>query len=175
LNPPALLGKKQTFRSLKYMQVFPARGQHIFAVRVYYEDTDFSGLVYHANYLRFFERARTELLRELGVDQVALFTEAGLGFVVRSLHIDYLKPARMDDYLRVGTYVERLGGASVELVQVLWRDEEKLTQGKVRLALIAGGRPQPIPADIRAMLGNIRGTPDEGARADAAEGHDNDR
>jgi acyl-CoA thioester hydrolase len=142
------------------MQVFSAPAPHMFPVRVYYEDTDFSGLVYHANYLRFFERARTELLRELGIDQVSLFAGAGLGFVVRSLQIDYLKPARMDDYLRVETRVERLGRASVELAQMLCREEERLALGKIRLALIAGGRPRPFPADIQAKLGDIRGVSD---------------
>lgn len=142
------------------MQVPSARAPHMFPVRVYYEDTDFSGLVYHANYLRFFERARTELLRELGIDQVALFASAGLGFVVSSLQIDYLKPARMDDYLHVGTFVERLGRASIELVQVLYREEERLARGKIRLALIAGGRAQRLPADIHGKLGHIRAAGD---------------
>jgi acyl-CoA thioester hydrolase len=138
------------------MQVPSARAPHMFPVRVYYEDTDFSGLVYHANYLRFFERARTELLRELGIDQVTLFATAGLGFVVSSLQLDYLKPARMDDYLHVGTSVEWLGRATVELVQVLYRDEQRLALGKIRLALIGDGRPQRFPSDIHAKLGRIR-------------------
>lgn len=130
----------------------PSQPPHQFPVRVYYEDTDFSGSVYHSNYLRFFERARSELLRELGVDQLALFETAGLGFVVRSLHIDYLKPARMDDYLRVETGLEKLGRASVDLLQTLWRDADRLAVGRVRLALVAGGRPQPLPA---ALLGKL--------------------
>jgi acyl-CoA thioester hydrolase len=130
---------------------------HKFPIRVYYEDTDFSGAVYHANYLRFFERARTELLRELGVDQVALFEAAGLGFVVRSLHIDYFKPARMDDHLRVETSLDRLGRASIELIQALWRDTEQLAIGQIRLALVGRGRPRPIPAEIYCKLKNIAG------------------
>ncbi len=131
---------------------------HIFSIRVYYEDTDFSGTVYHSNYLNFFERARTELLRDLGVDQVALFDRTGLGFVVRTLHIDYLRPARMDDFLRVETHVERLGRASVDLTQALWREADKLAVGKIRLAIVARGRPQPIPADIYAKLERFRAT-----------------
>ncbi len=129
---------------------------HKFPIRVYYEDTDFSGAVYHSNYLRFFERARTELLRDLGVDQVALFDRTGLGFVVRTLHIDYLRPARMDNSLRVETHVERLGRASIDLVQTLWREAEELAVGKIRLAIVARGRPQPIPADIYAKLESFR-------------------
>ena len=142
------------------MQASSAHAPHVFSIRVYYEDTDFSGLVYHANYLRFFERGRTEMLRELGIDQLALFTCNGLGFVVRSLQIDYLKPARMDDCLEVATFGARLGGASVELVQQLCRDGEKLAQAKVRLALIGGGRPRPFPAGIRAKLGRAFAAPD---------------
>ena len=126
--------------------------QHTFPTRIYYEDTDFSGAVYHANYLKFFERARSEFLRDLGVDQVALFEKAGLGFVVRSLQIDYLKPGRMDDQLRVQTVIARLGRASIELDQVLWRDAERLCAGKIRLALVGRGRPQPLPADIYDTL-----------------------
>jgi acyl-CoA thioester hydrolase len=136
---------------------------HIFSIRVYYEDTDFSGTVYHASYLRFFERARTELLREFGVDQMALFEAAGLGFVVRSLHIDYLKPARMDDHLRVETSLDRLGRASVDLIQALWRDTEQLAISQIRLALVARGRPRPIPADIYGKLENILDTHNPGS------------
>lgn len=130
----------------------PAASPHIFAVRVYYEDTDFSGAVYHANYLRFFERARTEFLRALGVDQFALFAREGVGFVVRSLHIDYLKPARMDDHLRVETMVERLGRASIEVCQGLWRADEELAIAKLRLGLVGQGRPRQFPADLYAKL-----------------------
>jgi acyl-CoA thioester hydrolase len=139
-------------RSAAPLQASFTAASHNFPVRVYYEDTDFSGAVYHANYLRFFERARTELLRELGVDQVALFDADGLGFVVRSVHIDYLRPARMDDSLRVETRVAQLGRASIDLEQVLLRDTETLTRGKIRLGLVAQGRPRPIPAGIYAKL-----------------------
>jgi acyl-CoA thioester hydrolase len=136
------------------MTDMPARPHHI-SIRVYYEDTDFSGAVYHANYLHFFERARTELLRDLGVDQVALFEKEGLGFVVRSLAIDYLKPARMDDCLRVETVLDRLGRASIELSQSIWRAHEQLATGKLRLGLVGMGRPRPIPADIYGKLESI--------------------
>src|SRR5438552_8870890 len=83
-------------------------GRHVMTVRVYYEDTDFSGIVYHANYLRFMERGRTNYLRLLGVDHRALFEAAereapGFAFVVRSMQIEFLKPARMDDLLEIST------------------------------------------------------------------------
>jgi acyl-CoA thioester hydrolase len=126
--------------------------QHFFPIRIYYEDTDFSGGVYHANYLKFLERARSEFLRELGIDQVALFEKKGLGFVVRTLTVDYVKPARMDDQLRVETTVARLGRASIELDQVLWRDDERICVGKLRLGLVGQGRPQPLPAEIYDIL-----------------------
>jgi acyl-CoA thioester hydrolase len=126
--------------------------RHLFSIRVYYEDTDFSGAVYHANYLKFFERGRSEFLRDLGVDQVALFEKKGLGFVVRTLTIDYLKPARMDDDLRVETIVARLGRASIELDQILWREDERICVGKIRLGVVGQGRPQPLPAEIYAAL-----------------------
>src|SRR3954464_7844624 len=93
-------------------------GRHVMAVRVYYEDTDFSGIVYHANYLRFMERGRTNYLRLVGVDHRALFEEAqaeapGFAFVVRSMQIEFLKPARMDDLLEIVTEPEEVKGASI--------------------------------------------------------------
>src|SRR5437660_9568893 len=99
-------------------------GRHVMPVRVYYEDTDFSGIVYHANYLRFLERGRTNYLRLLGVDHRALFDEAareapGFAFVVRSMQIEFLKPARMDDMLEVETAPQEVEGASVLLDQIV--------------------------------------------------------
>src|SRR3974390_2176746 len=95
-------------------------GRHIQHVRVYYEDTDFSGIVYHANYLRFMERGRTNYLRLLGADHRALFEETeqeapGFAFVVRTMHIEYLKPARMADVLEIVTEPEEVKGASILL------------------------------------------------------------
>ena len=93
-------------------------GRHVMSVRVYYEDTDFSGIVYHATYLRFMERGRSNYLRLLGADQHSLFAEAeaeapGFAFVVRSMQIEFLKPARMDDVLEVATTYEEIKGASI--------------------------------------------------------------
>src|SRR5271169_4391504 len=104
-------------------------GRHVLTVRVYYEDTDFTGIVYHANYLRFMERGRTNYLRLLGADQRALFEAAekeapGFAFVVRSMTIEFLKPARMDDLLAIVTAPDEVKGASMTLQQKVLRGEE---------------------------------------------------
>jgi acyl-CoA thioester hydrolase len=122
-------------------------------VRVYYEDTDFSGVVYHANYLRFLERGRTELLRATGVDQSTLHgSDEGLSFAVRRMTIDYLKPARMDDVLTIETRAEEVRGASLVIAQRVLRGAEVLVTADVRVAAIARGRPARIPDDLRALL-----------------------
>jgi len=129
---------------------------HCLTIRVYYEDTDLAGVVYYANYLRFIERGRTELLREAGVDQVALKRDRGLVFVVRSLTIDYLAPARFDDLLEVRTTVTRLRGASVEMAQEVWRGADCLVRAAVTIACMdAAGRPQRLPAEVRGGLGHF--------------------
>jgi acyl-CoA thioester hydrolase len=132
-------------------------GRHHVEVRVYYEDTDFSGVVYHANYLRFMERGRTNHLRLMGHEQHALFAEAqtetpGFAFVVRSMQIDYLKPARMDDVLEVVTWPVEVKGASIILAQEVRRGEHLLVKAQVRVAFISEGRAQPIPKALRALL-----------------------
>ena len=132
-------------------------GRHVQPVRVYYEDTDFSGIVYHANYLRFMERGRTNYLRLLGADQRALFEEAaaeapGFSFVVRSMQIDFRKPARMDDILEVVTTPVEVKGASIVLHQRVDRDGEMLVEATVQVAFISGGRARPIPKALRIMM-----------------------
>ncbi len=123
-------------------------------VRVYWEDTDAGGVVYHASYLRFMERGRTELLREKGVDQRVLLAERGLSFVVASMNIRFRAPARLDDELDVVTILKDLGGASLVLDQKVVRGDEILVSAEVICALIAReGRPSRIPAEIRAKLG----------------------
>jgi acyl-CoA thioester hydrolase len=129
---------------------------HRLALRVYYEDTDFAGVVYYANYLRFIERGRSEALREAGIDQVALKRDLGLVFVVRSLSIDYLAPARFDDLLEVRTTVTRLGGASVEMGQEVWRGADCMVRAVVAIASMDGsGRPRRLPAGVRGGLGHF--------------------
>ena len=126
---------------------------HRLALRVYYEDTDFSGFVYHASYLRFMERGRTELLRGLAGDQSDLHREAGgLVFVVRRMAIDYLKPARMYDALVVETATRELRGASMHLVQTVTRDGEILVQADVVVACVRGGRAIRLPDSLRRAL-----------------------
>ena len=130
---------------------------HILPIRVYYEDTDLSGMVYHANYLRFMERGRTNHLRLMGAEQHALFAEAqaespGFAFVVRSMHLDYLKPARMDDILDVVTWPFQVKGASITLSQEVRRGGDVLVKAQVRVAFISEGRAQPIPKALRTLL-----------------------
>ena len=132
-------------------------GRHVLTVRVYYEDTDFTGIVYHANYLRYMERGRTNYLRLIGADHRALFeaTEReapGFAFVVRSMNIEFLKPARMDDILHVVTEPEDVKGASVTVRQRVMRGEELLVEAHVRVAFISGGRARPIPKPLRIAM-----------------------
>ena len=127
--------------------------KHSFAVRVYYEDTDLAGIVYYANYLKFIERARTEWVRELGIDQVRLKEEADIVFAVRRVEADYLSPARFDDVLTVETTPSAVTGARIVLEQSVLRDGAKLFEARVTLvALTAAGRPARLPADVRARL-----------------------
>lgn len=124
---------------------------HRFSLRVYYEDTDLAGLVYYANYLRFIERARSEWVRELGIDQVRLKAERGLVFAVRRLEADYLSPARFDDRLTVETTAEAVTPARIVLRQRVLRDEAALFDARVTLvALAEDGRPTRLPAELRA-------------------------
>jgi acyl-CoA thioester hydrolase len=126
---------------------------HRLAIRVYYEDTDFAGVVYYANYLRFIERGRSEALRDLGIDQAAMKRDLGLVFIVRKLTVDYISPAVFDDVLEIRTRVARLRGASVEMVQEVWRGEACLNRAAVTIACMDGaGRPQRLPGDIRSRL-----------------------
>jgi acyl-CoA thioester hydrolase len=127
---------------------------HLLTVRVYYEDTDFSGVVYHASYLRFMERGRTELIRDLGIDQRELFDGgAALAFAVRSMRIDWLKPALMDDPLTIETTPVDMRGASMTLRQRVLRGEEELVAAEVKVVCIGGGRARRIPDALRSKLG----------------------
>jgi acyl-CoA thioester hydrolase len=127
---------------------------HILPVRVYYEDTDFSGLVYHASYLRFLERGRTDFLRLAGVDQSTLHAEGeGLIFAVRRMTLDFLRPARMDDVLVVETHTREVRGATILIGQRILRAEEALLTAEVTVACLGGGRPRRIPDGLRAALG----------------------
>jgi acyl-CoA thioester hydrolase len=133
-------------------------GRHVMPVRVYYEDTDFSGIVYHANYLRFMERGRTNFLRLLGADQRGLFEEVakeapGFAFVVRAMTLEFLKPARMDDIILVTTAPTEVKGASITLQQTVTRGDDLLVEARVRVAFVSGGRARPIPKALRVAMG----------------------
>jgi acyl-CoA thioester hydrolase len=121
-------------------------------VRVYYEDTDFSGRVYHASYLRFLERGRTEWLRGRGFAHRDLAVTSGVAFAVRSLQIEYLAPATMDDLLVVETSVAAARGASIEFQQRVLLGDKELVAATVLVAAIRGGRPVRIPADLRRLF-----------------------
>jgi acyl-CoA thioester hydrolase len=128
-------------------------------VRIYYEDTDFTGVVYHASYLRFFERGRSEYLRALGFHNGALYADAtsALAFVVRRLTIDYLRPARIDDLTLVETILTEVRGASFCVSHQISRDDIVLARAEAKLATVAGGKPKIMPAPMRAALSaNIR-------------------
>jgi acyl-CoA thioester hydrolase len=132
-------------------------GRHVMTVRVYYEDTDFTGIVYHANYLRYLERGRTNYLRLIGADQRALFEAAqaeapGFAFVVRSMSLEFLKPARMDDLLEVVSAYEEVRGASIAMHQRILRAGELLLEARVRVAFVCEGRARPIPRPLRAAM-----------------------
>ena len=127
--------------------------RHRFKLRVYYEDTDFAGIVYYANYLRFIERARTEFVRSLGVDQGALKRKAGQVLVVKKLTSEFLVPARFDDVLFVETQLLECSGARIELQQDIYRDSELLFMSRVSLACVnEQGKPVRVPEEIKSGL-----------------------
>jgi acyl-CoA thioester hydrolase len=138
---------------------FVAEPQRI-DVRVYYEDTDFSGVVYHASYLRFLERGRTEFLRARGIEHRGIFAEGGAGgfhFVVRAMTIEFLRPARMDDMISVVTNLSAVRGASIEMGQQIRRSDDVLLTAKVKIAVVAEGKAQRIPGEILAKFKAVRG------------------
>ena len=129
-------------------------GLHRLAIRVYYEDTDAGGVVYHARYLNFAERARTELLRALGIEQSQLRRRFGMVFAVRDCALEFRRPARFDDLLEVRSCLIEMSGASLRAVQSIWRGGELLVDVKVRVAALGdSGRPTRIPEPVRAALG----------------------
>src|SRR5207302_3966121 len=129
-------------------------GRHCMQVRIYFEDTDSGQIVYHANFLRFMERGRTNYLRLLGVNQQALLEETrnnapGFAFVVRSMTIDFLKPAVLEDLLDIVTVPQEVRGASIGLLQECRRGGDLLVSARVRVAFISGGKAQRIPKALR--------------------------
>ncbi|MCU4161007.1 tol-pal system-associated acyl-CoA thioesterase [Acidiphilium sp. AL] len=135
-----------------------AGGVHRFGLRIYFEDTDAGGIVYHANYLRYAERGRSEALRALGVPHAEMIRTHGRMFVVHRAEIDYERPARLDDRLIVATHVKGIAAARVTLEQVIWREAAALARVHLVLACIdaATGRPARLPGPVRDALVRMR-------------------
>lgn len=129
---------------------------HQMPIRIYYEDTDSGGIVYYANYLKYAERARTELLRTLGIESGQIMGEFGVGLVVRRCHAEYLKPAVLDDEVIIETTLQKIGGASIALRQIVTRDGCELVQMDVELGCLhlKIGRPVALPKNVRYALEN---------------------
>lgn len=129
--------------------------EFVLKVRVYIEDTDAGGIVYYVNYLRYMERARTEMLRSLGFGKAGA-NPGGLQFVVRSAEVKYLAPARLDDELEVTAQVMRLGGASLDFIQQIRCSEQLLCEGRIGIACVEGAslRPKPVDAAMKRALVN---------------------
>jgi acyl-CoA thioester hydrolase len=123
-------------------------------LRVYWEDTDAGGVVFFANYLKFFERARTEWLRALGFGQQQLRTDTGAVFVVADTSVRYLTPARLDDELEITVHIVDAGRASLSLSQQAWRDGELLAEGRIRIGCVDAGtfRPRRIPNELLELI-----------------------
>ncbi|WP_439119391.1 tol-pal system-associated acyl-CoA thioesterase [Marivita sp.] len=126
---------------------------HELPIRVYYEDTDMGGIVYYANYLRYIERARSDWVRSLGVDQNAMREKDGVVFVVRRVEADYLKPAKFDDELLVRTVVKAVTGVRLIMSQEVIRGDDLLFQAEVTVVCVGeGGAPARLPANIRRRI-----------------------
>ena len=129
-------------------------------VRVYYEDTDAGGIVYYANYLKFFERARTEWLRAIGVDQHALLQEHGAMFVVKNVAAEYHAPAKLDDVLKLTLSIEKLGRASLQFVQQAWNGEQLLNTARVKVGCVDSAlRPRAVPDVVAARMRGAESSP----------------
>jgi acyl-CoA thioester hydrolase len=131
-------------------------GGHVLPIRVYYEDTDFSGIVYHGAYVRFFERARSDFLRLIGIHHIEMAEGthgASLAFAVKTMTLDFQKPARIDDILKVQTRLTEYKGARVRLDQLIFRGDELLVSAAVTVAIISSqGRPARLPPILAEKL-----------------------
>ncbi|MDA0368664.1 MAG: tol-pal system-associated acyl-CoA thioesterase [Proteobacteria bacterium] len=131
-------------------------GIHHLPIRVYYEDTDAAGIVYYANYLKFIERARTDMMRLLGVTHSHMASHDALSFIVRSCAVKYRKPARLDDGLDIRTRIQRIRGPVLDVLQDVHRDDDLLVSTDLRIACMDGeGRVQSLPSRISAAFGRI--------------------
>lgn len=131
-------------------------GAFVYPLRVFYEDTDAAGIVYYANYLKFIERARTEMMRAAGINHSSMRESEGVIFIVKRCALDYHKPAQLDDWLEIHTRVTALKGASLEAEQSVLKEGELLVNAELRLACIhESGTPARFPADLRAALESL--------------------
>jgi acyl-CoA thioester hydrolase len=154
---PRHLEERSTGASRRTHNADPTPFSHRFPLRVYHEDTDAAGMVYHANYLKFAERGRSEMLRSLGFGHRRLGQEAGVGFAVRRCLIDYLAPARLEDALVVDTTLNAVGAATLSVRQQIRRDGELLADLDILVACIGrDGRPRRVPGALRAALASER-------------------
>lgn len=129
---------------------------HIYTLRVYYEDTDAGGIVYYANYLKFAERARSELLRSIGSGNIKVMVEFGVSFAVSSCLIKYRLPAKLDDMLEVRTGVAKIGGATMTMIQEVYRESDRLVEMNVQMACLNKvGRPTRLPKLIRDSVSSF--------------------
>lgn len=137
-------------------------GAHHFPVRVYFEDTDVSGVVYHANYLRYMERARSDMLRAAGIDQRDMMEQGGGHYAIADLSLRYMRPARLDEDLFVVSRVRQVRAAACVIDQAIWRGTEQLTDGYVTAAFLsAAGRPQRQPAPWLAAFHRLASGEDQ--------------
>ena len=143
-------------RPLRMTHATPVAFRH--PLRVYWEDTDAGGIVFYANYLKFFERARTEWLRHQGVEQQALREQGGAMFIVSETHVRYHAPSRLDDLLEVTVAVRASGQASLNLVQQAWRGDTLVAEGEIRIGCVDSGtlRPRRIPTEVLHALTESR-------------------
>jgi acyl-CoA thioester hydrolase len=132
---------------------------HIFPLRVYFEDTDTGGIVYYANYLKFAERARTEMLRSVGIESGRLLREDNITLAVKSCHVDYQKPAHLDDALEIYSCITKVGGASLHGEQKIKRNGYELVDIQIKLACMAmDGKPARLPNELRSTLNRLCST-----------------
>ena len=129
---------------------------HIYTLRVYYEDTDAGGIVYYANYLKFAERARSEFLRSIGSGNIEVMVEFGISFAVSRCTIKYRRPAKLDDMLEVRTGVAKIGGATITMIQEVYRGSDRLVEMNVQMACLNKvGQPTRLPQKIRGSVSSF--------------------
>lgn len=129
---------------------------HVTPIRVYYEDTDAGGIVYYANYLKFAERARSEMMRQVGIESSQVMQEHGVALTVKTCHVDYKKPARLDDELEVHSRITKIGGASLFGEQHIKKDGQDMVVIDIKLACMAmDGKPARLPKGVRTSLDKL--------------------